>query len=97
MFVQIYGDWCVERQAKLDAELERLNRAQRLAEIERRTADMERDEQRLWFFENEDQLDLQIDGKQVTYPRRWFGKRKKPRVVDAGYVPPEIVRKTKGM
>lgn len=51
---------------------------------------MEAEEQRLWFFENEDQIDLKIDSKQVRYRKRWFGKKKKPRVIDEGYIPPEI-------
>lgn len=48
------------------------------------------EEKKLWFFENEDKIDLEIESKTVRYPKRWFGKKKKPRVVDADYVPPEI-------
>ena len=51
---------------------------------------MEKEEQKLWYFENEDHIDLTIDSKKVYYPKRWFGKKKKPRVVDEGYIPPEI-------
>lgn len=35
-------------------------------------------------------MDLEIDSKKVHYPKKWFGKMKKPRVVDEGYIPPEI-------
>lgn len=90
---QIYGDWNTLRDSRLADEVQRLQRTQRLAEIERVTKDMDAEEQKLWFFENEDKLDLQIDSKKVFYRKRWFGKLKKPRVVDEGYVPPEIVRK----
>lgn len=70
--------------------MDRLDRARRLADIEKLRIDMEKEEEKLWFFENEDKIDLQIDSKKIHYPKRWFGKKKKPRVVDAGYVPPEI-------
>lgn len=35
-------------------------------------------------------MDLEIESKKVYYPKRWFGKKKKPRVIDEGYIPPEI-------
>lgn len=35
-------------------------------------------------------MDLEIESKKVHYPKRWFGKKKKPRVIDEGYIPPEI-------
>lgn len=78
------------RQEKLDVELLRLNRAQRLQEIEKKSIELEKEEQKLWFFENEDKMDLEIDSKKVHYPKRWFGKKKNPRVIDEGYIPPEI-------
>ncbi|XP_055372656.1 28S ribosomal protein S27, mitochondrial [Condylostylus longicornis] len=89
---EIYEMWNKHREIKLNEEIERLNRVKRLQEIEDLTKEMETEEQKLWFFENEDKIDLQIDSKKVYYPKRWFGKKKKPRVVDEGYVPPEIVK-----
>lgn len=59
-------------------------------EFEQLAKDMEMEEKKLWYFENEEQLELEIESKQVRYPKRWFGKKKNPRVVDEGYVPPEI-------
>lgn len=88
--MQIYEDWCTIRAEKLNEELERLQRAQRLSNIEQVTKDMITEEQKLWFFENEDKLDLQIESKIVRYPKRWFGKKKKPRVIDVNYIPPEV-------
>lgn len=87
---EMYSQWCKIRQERLEEELLRLQRAKRIQEVERLTKDMEKDEQKLWFFENEDKIDLQIDSKKVFYPKRWFGKKKKPRVQDEGYVPPEV-------
>uniref|UniRef100_A0A1L8E094 Putative mitochondrial 28s ribosomal protein s27 n=1 Tax=Nyssomyia neivai TaxID=330878 RepID=A0A1L8E094_9DIPT len=88
---QTYDNWCKIRQEKLNDELLRLRRAQAVKDIEKMTLDLEAEERKLWFFENEDKIDLQIEGKKVYYPKKWLGKKKKPRVQDAGYVPPEIV------
>lgn len=51
---------------------------------------MKKEEQKLWFFENEDNLDLDIEGKRVFYRKKWLGKRKEPRVVDENYIPPDV-------
>lgn len=90
---KIYSAWLEIRKKKLDEEIERLNRVERLKNIEKLAEDMKAEEQRLWFFENEDQLDLQIEGKRVYYRKRWFGKKKTPRVIDENYVPPEFQKK----
>ncbi|EDS34635.1 conserved hypothetical protein [Culex quinquefasciatus] len=87
---KIYTEWCELRQQRLDEEMARLQRARRIQELERVGREMEQEEQKLWFFENEDKIELQIDSKKVFYPKRWFGKKKKPRVIDEGYVPPEV-------
>lgn len=89
---EIYMKWNVVREEKLNAELHRLQRAKRLKAVEDIAEKMKTKEQHLWFFENEDKIELEIDAKKVIYPKRWFGKKKVPRVVDAGYVPPEIVK-----
>lgn len=89
----VYKSWMELRENKLKEEIERLDRAKRLQEIEKMTESMKLEEQKLWFFENEDKIDLQIDSKKVFYPKRWFGKKKKPRVIDEGYVPPEVRQK----
>ncbi|XP_073848221.1 uncharacterized protein [Musca autumnalis] len=91
-----------ERQKQLFPTWQKLREEKKLA-LEKEIADMERKEniekmrneietkkQLLWFFEEEDKLDLQIYNKRVFYPKRWFGKKKKPRVLDEHYVPPQI-------
>uniref|UniRef100_A0A182N3H0 28S ribosomal protein S27, mitochondrial n=1 Tax=Anopheles dirus TaxID=7168 RepID=A0A182N3H0_9DIPT len=87
---KLYADWCTQRQQCLDEEINRLERTRRLKEMEQLTVEMEKEEEKLWFFENEDKIDLQIDGKRVFHPKRWFGKKKNPRTVDVDYVPPEV-------
>jgi small subunit ribosomal protein S27 len=87
---KLHTEWCHLRQSKLQAEFERLQRAQRVQEIERLTKEMASEERKLWFFENEDKIDLDIENKRVFYPKKWFGKKKIPRTIDEGYVPPEV-------
>uniref|UniRef100_A0A1A9WW25 Uncharacterized protein n=1 Tax=Glossina brevipalpis TaxID=37001 RepID=A0A1A9WW25_9MUSC len=52
--------------------------------------DISTKEELLWYFDREEDIELQIYNKRVFYPKRWFGKKKKPRSVDEHYVPPEI-------
>jgi small subunit ribosomal protein S27 len=87
---KIYKTWIEERDFKLNEEIRRHNRIQRLLNIEKIQEDLKIEEKKLWFFENEDKIDLEIDDKRVYYPKRWFGKKKKPRVVDENYIPPDV-------
>jgi len=82
--------WIEEREAKLNDEINRLQRIQRLLKVEKLQDDLLAEEKKLWFFENEDKIDLEIEDKRIYYPKRWFGKKKKPRVVDENYVPPDV-------
>ncbi|KAL5287981.1 MRPS27 family protein [Megaselia abdita] len=89
---KVYQSWNVLREEKYKEALDVVDKKKRVDEIEKLQKEMHLEEQKLWFFENEDKIDLEIDAKKVTYPKRWFGKLKKPRVVDEGYIPPEIVK-----
>uniref|UniRef100_A0A336LVR3 CSON003897 protein n=1 Tax=Culicoides sonorensis TaxID=179676 RepID=A0A336LVR3_CULSO len=90
---KIYSAWTEIREKRLKEEIERLHRAERLKNVEQLTKEMEAEERKLWFFENEDQIDLDIESKRVYYPKRWFGKRKVPRKADENYIPPDIDRR----
>ncbi|KAJ6648732.1 28S ribosomal protein S27, mitochondrial [Pseudolycoriella hygida] len=90
---KIYGEWCEIREQKLKEELERLNRNKRLEDIKQITESMAAEEQKLWFFENRVKIGLQIDSKKVFYHKRWFGKKKKPKTIDEGYVPPDVQKR----
>ncbi|XP_065370459.1 uncharacterized protein LOC135962454 [Calliphora vicina] len=76
-------------QKKLEVENEIVEK-ERMENIEKITNEIATKKELLWFFNHEDKLDLEIYKKQVFYPKRWFGKKKKPRVVDEHYVPPQI-------
>lgn len=73
-------------------ELQRLERIKRLEDIEKLQADMETEERKLWFFEDQEKHKLEIQRRKAVirnYPK-YIGKKKKPRAVDENYVPPEI-------
>lgn len=87
---KIYLSWIDERETKLNEEINRFNRIQRLLNIEKVQEGLQAEEKKLWFFENEDKIDMEIEDKRVYYPKRWFGKLKKPRLADENYIPPEV-------
>ena len=90
---KIYLQWNRIRETKLKNEIQRVDRAKRLREVEYIKEEMRVEEQLLWFFEKADKIELEIDDKIEYYPKRWFGKKKKPRLIDETYVPPEIYSK----
>lgn len=88
---KLYDEWIKEREQKLKTEILRSERIQRLLEVEKLQSSLETEEKKLWYFENEEQINLEIDKVQnVFYPRKWFGKRKKARVVEEAYIPPDV-------
>lgn len=78
-----------ERKQALEKELREKERIENIENIQKEIATKK---ELLWFFSHEEKLDLEIYKKRVFYPKRWFGKKKKPRVVDEHYVPPQIRR-----
>lgn len=88
-----YAAWkerdVLERSRKINA----VPSSERKENIDQILADLAQKKQKLWYFDNEELIDLEIFKKNKSYPKRWFGKKKKPKVVDDNYVPPEISRK----
>lgn len=91
-----FEKWEKDRIKGIEVQKERLNTAKRLQNIEDLTKVLAEKEEKLWFFENEEKIDLAIQKKKKFYPKRWFGHKKKPRHVDEGYVPPEVQGKHVG-
>lgn len=84
--------WDQIRETKLSEELERVNRYQRLREIERITSEMAEKEERLWFFENEDKIDLEIEKNELAAEseKPTYVPKVNTKEIDATYVPPEV-------
>ncbi|KAH8405792.1 hypothetical protein KR215_008852 [Drosophila sulfurigaster] len=91
-YTKSYKDWEANFQKAVQAKLKVQDIDKRVEEIETTLSELETRRQRLWYFENKEDIDMQIFKKQKHYPKRWFGKKKKPKAVDAFYVPPEISR-----
>ncbi|XP_037947674.1 uncharacterized protein LOC119679404 [Teleopsis dalmanni] len=86
--------WATAYQNRLSEE-ERLRKQLDCINNSKQTLEKIEDEkQKLWFFDLEEKIDLEIHQKKVTYPKRWFGKKKKPRSIDDSYIPPEIIKKS---
>ncbi|EDV36248.1 uncharacterized protein Dana_GF12059 [Drosophila ananassae] len=89
-----YGDsyqkWAVEFEKAVSKKTEERSLDLRRDNINKTLSELELKRQNLWYFENKDEIDIQIYKKKVYYPKRWFGKKKKPKAVDTFYVPPNI-------
>ncbi|EDW55896.1 GM17853, partial [Drosophila sechellia] len=85
-----YQEWAKKFEAAVQRQLELQTVEERKASIQKTLSELEAKRQNLWFFENRDDIDIQIYKKKVYYPKRWFGKKKKPKAADTFYVPPTI-------
>lgn len=87
-----YQEWQTKYQRALEEQNKIQNIHERVEQIENTLSALQTKRQSLWYFENKEDIDIQIFKKKVHYPKRWFGKKKKPKTVDAFYVPPTITR-----
>ncbi|KAL4703389.1 hypothetical protein ACJJTC_011178 [Scirpophaga incertulas] len=90
---QLFQVWSITRQQRLDEQTERLNRAKRLEDINRSQEQLKIEEQKLWFFDNEDNIDLVIEEKEQRNTNT--SKTKSIHKADEDYIPPEILPKRK--
>ncbi|XP_017070469.1 uncharacterized protein LOC108107440 [Drosophila eugracilis] len=89
-YSESYQEWAKKFEAAIEYKLQAQNLKERKASIEKTLSELDEKRQSLWFFENRDDIDIQIYKKKVYYPKRWFGKKKKPKAADTFYVPPNI-------
>lgn len=86
--------WSKIREEKLAEQAQRLDRARRLQLVQEKQKELETEEQKLWFFENEDKIDLEIEEKEKLVDKSTF-KKKVTKTTDENYIPPEIRPKKK--
>ncbi|XP_068627584.1 uncharacterized protein [Battus philenor] len=91
-YQMLFQTWEKKREEKLKEQLQRLKRVQRIAEIEEKQKELKVEEQKLWFFENEDKIDLEIENKQKLENEVKTSSKDKS---DENYIPPEILPKRK--
>ncbi|XP_036333800.1 uncharacterized protein LOC118744697 [Rhagoletis pomonella] len=85
-----YAAWKEQDVVERNKSINGVPSGQRKENIDQILTDLAQKKQKLWYFDNEELIDLEIFKKNKSYPKRWFGKKKKPKVVDDNYVPPEI-------
>lgn len=79
--------WENERLQALEDQKKRLLTGERLAEIERLKNELKEREERLWFFENEEKIELEIEEGLAALPTKPTKQKGK---IEENYVPPEV-------
>lgn len=78
----------------MEEQSKRLDRVKRMKNIEAKQKELLVDEQKLWFFENEESIDLQIEEKEELEDNS-VTKKVAQQKSDENYIPPEILPKRK--
>ncbi|XP_064543370.1 uncharacterized protein LOC135431901 [Drosophila montana] len=91
-YAKSYQEWDARFQRAVEEQTKIQDTINRVESIQNTLETLKSRRQNLWFFENKEDIDIQIYKKKVYYPKRWFGKKKKPKAVDAFYVPPNVSR-----
>lgn len=95
MCVQIYDLWTQIRETQLKQELERIDRFNREEKIKAMQHEMGEREKRLWFFENQDAIDIKLEAinqglAHANQKHRKVRTSAKDKQLDDAYVPPEV-------
>lgn len=93
LLFQLFKSWVSVREEKLEEQTKRLDRAKRMQLMEDKQAQMQEEEQKLWFFENEEKIDLQIEEREQKVGTT--NKNSTAKTNDENYIPPEILPKRK--
>ncbi|KAH9639735.1 hypothetical protein HF086_014493 [Spodoptera exigua] len=91
---KLFESWAEIREQKLQEQAQRLDRARRIQLIQQKQSEMQQQEQKLWFFENEDKIDLEIEEKEKLVDNT-VTKKAVSKTTDEDYIPPEILPKRK--
>ncbi|CAG9563636.1 unnamed protein product [Danaus chrysippus] len=91
---ELFKNWERMREEKLEEQTKRLDRTRHIKMFEEKQKQLASEEQRLWFFDNEEQIDLQIEEKEKLQDP-WSSKKGTKHKGDEDYVPPEILPKRK--
>lgn len=86
-----FSVWEEERRQALETQRQRLLTQRRLVELQQAREVLKERETKLWFFENEENIELEIEEKQALIPKDEDRKKKGNEAEeDEDYVPPEI-------
>lgn len=70
-----------------------MRRHERVQEIDRISNEISQKEERLWFFDNEDKIDVKIEQNEEIIRQLPQVKQKNTKASDEQYVPPEVGRR----
>lgn len=87
---KIYSNWEQQRKEEVEKQLQKLLVQEKLLNIENIKKDLKNQETKLWFFDNRESIDLSIINQKTLHPKKEFGKKKSPKKIDEGYIPPEV-------
>lgn len=73
----------------MQEELDRVDRHARLENIDAMLTEMTEQEEKLWFFENETKIDLELEKISAEHKVETISKRQQ-RLIDQAYIPPEV-------
>ncbi|XP_055318778.1 uncharacterized protein LOC129576866 [Sitodiplosis mosellana] len=90
---KIYALWGQIRETKLQDELNRVDRHNRLEKVDLLLQEMAEEEEKLWFFENETKIDLEIEKISTDHVKTQKVSRRQQKIIDDAYIPPEVSRK----
>lgn len=85
----VFKQWEDDRLRALEEQKQRLLTAERLAEVENLQKSLQEKEQKLWFFENEENIELAIEESSAALRHKPTKKKK----IEEDYVPPEVTAK----
>lgn len=88
--LQIYALWSQMRETRLKEELDRVDRHDRLDKIDKLVQEMTEQEEKLWFFENESQIDLELEKISSVVKKAKKVSKRQQKVFDESYIPPEV-------
>ncbi|CAG9819462.1 unnamed protein product [Phaedon cochleariae] len=85
---EVFSKWESQRVQALEDQKEKLSRAKRLETLENLKKSMQEKETKLWFFENEEKIELEIEAglEKMVAPKT----KKKVVKEEQNYVPPEV-------
>lgn len=86
----MYDLWNQIREIKLKEELKRSDHYNRIQNIETLKNELKERENLLWFFENEDKINLQIEQRGQHEVKKVKLSRSEQKKIDESYVPPEV-------
>ncbi|KAK8399354.1 hypothetical protein O3P69_003459 [Scylla paramamosain] len=88
-----YHRWEKQREEEYQKQIEEYRKKQLMAKIEHKKQDLAAREEVIFFFDNKNKLSLLLsDAKKKYYHKKSpaYPKKKKPRVIDEAYIPPEV-------